>query len=532
VGDIYALKNYFCSLPGNINAMMITMKYRCAGLYIFFASLFLCLQPGAHAQHAGKISVSYSIDTVWQTIHNFSASDAWACQFAGNWPDEKRNRIADWLFSMDTLADGSPQGIGLSMWRYNIGAGTAEQGDSSGIKDEWRRAASLDSKAKEAMDRIRSQNWFLKAAKERGVKQFLGFFNSPPVQLTINGKGYASKGKCNISSSNYKAFARYTVKAIKQIKQSTGIGFNYISPVNEPQWDWSDGGQEGCPYNNTEISGLVKSLNAEFLKNNISSKIVVPEAGNHKYLLKGSDKPGKDNQVADFFDPLSSNYIGDLPAVAKVIASHSYFTTSPASAAVALRKQIKEHIAGVKNIEYWQSEYCILGDNEGEINGSRRDLGMNAALYVAKVIYHDLVAANASAWQWWLAVSPYNYKDGLIYIDKDKANGSLYDSKMLWAMGNYSRFIRPGMQRIEVGASSQEVCVSGFKDPDNGMLVLIFVNTSSDQQPIAFNSQELPVGKGLATYTTGKTTNLQKSIVMMDQLVIPAESVVTVIINK
>ena len=25
-----------------------------------------------------------------QTIHNFAASDAWACQFVGNWPDEKR----------------------------------------------------------------------------------------------------------------------------------------------------------------------------------------------------------------------------------------------------------------------------------------------------------------------------------------------------------------------------------------------------------------------------------------------------------
>lgn len=312
----------------------------------------------------------------------------------------------------------------------------------------------------------------------------------------------------------------------------TGIGFNYISPVNEPQWDWSDGGQEGCPYNNSEISGIVKSFDSVFLKNNISSKILITEAGHHRYLFKETDKPGKDNQITDFFSPSSSNYVGNLPAVAKVMASHSYFTTSPVSDAIVLRNQIKERIAQTKNIEYWQSEYCILGDNAGEINGSKRDLGMKAALYVAKVIYHDLVAANASAWQWWLAISPYDYKDGLIYIDKNREDGNFYDSKMLWALGNYSRFIRPGMQRIEVNIPAKEICVSGFKDPRTSVVVLVFVNSSAEQQPITLNNQQLTANQELATYTTSKTANLQKDIVTADHLIIPAESVVTVIVNN
>ena len=508
------------------------MKYRCAGLFMSFIILFLCPQPGIHAQDTGKISVQYNIQATRQTIHNFSASDAWACQFVGNWPDEKKNRIADWLFSLDTIADGSPRGIGLSMWRYNIGAGSAEQGDSSGIKDEWRRAASFKSDGIEAKKKIQSQNWFLVAAKKRGVTQFLGFFNSAPVQLTINGKSYASKGKCNISDSNYKAFAQYAVAAIRQIKKVTGAGLNYISPVNEPQWDWSDGGQEGCPYNNSEISNIVKSFNSEFLKQNISSKILIPEAGHLRYLLKETDKPGRDNQVTDFFNPSSSNYVGDLRTITKVVAAHSYFTTSPASQAVTLRNRIKESIAQTKNVEYWQSEYCILGDNAGEINGSKRDIGIKAALYVAKVIYYDLVAANASAWQWWLAVSPYDYKDGLIYIDKNKNDGNFYDSKMLWALGNYSRFIRPGMQRIEVGTSSPEIYVSGFKYPNKNITVLVFVNTTAERKSITLNNNGLPAGKTLTTYTTDMSTNLKKEMVMANQLIIPAESIVTVIVNN
>lgn len=54
------------------------------------------------------------------------------------------------------------------------------------------------------------------------------------------------------------------------------------------------------------------------------------------------------------------------------------------------------------------------------MEGGKVDLGMDAALYMARVIHTDLTVANAAAWQWWLAVSPYDYKDGLIYVDKNK----------------------------------------------------------------------------------------------------------------
>ena len=81
---------------------------------------------------------------------------------------------------------------------------------------------------------------------------------------------------------------------------------------------------------------------------------------------------------------------------------------------------VSNKISSVPDLAYWMSEYCILGGNEGEINGNGRDLGMKSALYLAQVIHQDLVIANAAAWNWWIAVSPYNYKDGLIYIDKNK----------------------------------------------------------------------------------------------------------------
>jgi hypothetical protein len=487
-----------------------------------------------HGQESEPTPLVIDAAKTYQTIDNFAASDAWACQFVGNWPEQKKNAIADWLFSMDTLANGNPKGIGLSMWRYNIGAGSAHQGQNSGIKDEWRRTASFANGKDGESARLQAQNWFMMAARKRGVKQFLGFFNSPPVQLTKNGKAFANKGICNIDSSNYTAFARFAVDAIKQVQKTTGITFNYISPVNEPQWDWSDGGQEGCPYSNKEVSSIVKSFNQAFISNRIATKIVLPESGHLKYLQKDDDKPGKGNQIHAFFNATSPLYIGNLPSVSQSIASHSYFSTSPYDTGIALRAAIKKSIDSIKGLGFWQSEYCILGDNAGEINGTKRDLGLDAALYVAKVIHQDLVAANATAWQWWLAVSPYDYKDGLVYIDSNKADGNYYDSKMLWALGNYSRFIRPGMKRIDIASPAGDLLVSGYKNIQDGKLVVVIVNTAATGKAIKLNKEKGSVGTGkkMITYTTDAVKNLEKNIVAAGHMIVPAKSVVSVIIDR
>lgn len=35
---------------------------------------------------------------------------------------------------------------------------------------------------------------------------------------------------------------------------------------------------------------------------------------------------------------------------------------------------------------------------------------------MARVIHYDIVVGGASSWQWWLAISPYDYKDGLVCV--------------------------------------------------------------------------------------------------------------------
>lgn len=499
-----------------------------------------CLLGGpAMAQPTGA-PLTLTIDTrqTYQIIENFGASDAWSCQFVGGWPDAKREAIADWLFSMDTLANGQPKGIGLSLWRFNLGGGSTQQGDASGIRDEWRRGESFfDEDGSYNWKRQAGQQWFLRAAKARGVQDFLAFYNSPPVQMTRNGKAFAGeKGVSNIDAAKYTELADYTVKALRGLYQQTGVHIRYISPVNEPQWDWSDGGQEGCPYTNQQISELVKSLSMRMLEARLKkTRIVITEAGHLKYLLKDDDKPGKGNQVDDLFAAGSANYIGNRPLVDEVIAGHSYFSTAPYAAGVDLRKALAAKVASVPGLRFWQSEYCILGDNDGEINGSRKDTGIRSALYVARTIHTDLAVANATAWQWWLAISPYNYKDGLVYIDKEKTDGRFQDSKMMWALGNYSRFVRPGMQRVAANlpGAPDNCFVSAYHDAKKKRIVAVIVHSGKEARTIdlqTITGKTTRKINNITTYTTsaGERLAMQRTTGVVT---IQPESIVTLVLG-
>ena len=72
--------------------------------------------------------VTINAGKTYQTITGFGASDCWNPSYVGKYWTNSREKITELLFSSEIQA-GSPKGIGLSMWRVNLGGGTAEQGD-------------------------------------------------------------------------------------------------------------------------------------------------------------------------------------------------------------------------------------------------------------------------------------------------------------------------------------------------------------------------------------------------------------------
>lgn len=479
------------------------------------------------------ILVKVNPQKTFQTIEHFGGSDAWAGQFVGNWPDEKKKAIAKLLFSKNVDKSGQPEGIGLSLWRFNIGAGSTEQGKESGIKDEWRRAESfLNNDGSFNWEKQAAQMWFLQEAKKYKVDKFLGFTNSPPVQFTSNKKAFATDGKPNLSPEQYDNFAHFLTEVVKGIRQKTGITLDYLSATNEPQWDWSDGGQEGTPFDNEHIAGINKALSKRLLAAKLPTQISIAEAGQLNYLYGPFNKPARGSQIEDFFQKSGKYYLGDLPNLNKSIAGHSYFTTSPYKEASQIRTQLAANVSKIEGLHYWMTEYCILGDNAGEIEGNGKDLGMKSALYVAKVIHNDLVNGNATAWHWWTSISAYNYKDGLVYIDKNKTDGNYEESKMLWAFGNYSRFVRPNAKRIEVSVGKvnpEKLLISAYFDQKSKQTVMVVINASDTPSQLLIEG--LNYKKAIA-YQTSENANLKPSILKnVNDLTISANSVITFVFN-
>lgn len=531
-----------------------------AGLFQLLFCLSACVKKGAQpdppvsdnciyqgvdtCEQNITTAITIHLNSVKQTIHSFGASDCWTTKFFGKWADaSKKNQIADLLFSMDTTADGSPKGIGLSLWRFNIGAGSFEQGDTSDIATDWRREECfLNVDGSYDWTKQAGQQWFLQAAKQRGVAYTLGFSLSPPVFMTKNLRAFNGivGNKMNIQDGKMEDYAGYLAEVTKHFQ------FDFLSPVNEPQWQWGQptgASQEGTQATNEEITQLTKLLSQKL--SGASSKVVVAEAGSWDYLA-GGNTDGRGDQIAQFFSASSPQYIGNLSNVAHTISGHSYFTTCPDNDMITKRQSVVAKLNQVDpQLQVWQTEFGILGNICGIYNGSPRNTGIEYGLYVAKVIHHDLSILNTSSWQWWLAVSPYNYSDALVYInapngsinvDGTKQDGIVHDSKQLWSFGNFARFIRPGMKRVEVGVegvndlltAANSLMVSAYKDEASKKLVCVIVNPKNSERTFNLKGDGMEIkGNVLNAYTTSATDNLKKTVVAAGDINIPPRSIVT-----
>ncbi len=405
-------------------------------------------------------------------------------QKLGAWKEEAKQRVADLLFSQDS-------GIGLSCWRFNLGGGINPR-----ITHPWRTAETFETApGSHDWTRQAGERWFLRAAKARGVPQFLAFAVSPPTSMTRNGLTFTSPdgGTTNLKAGFEPRFAGYLADILQHFRDNPNeaerIAFNYVSPVNEPQWEWDGHTQEGCRYSNRDIKNVVRALAKDLEKRRLRTEIVVVESGSLPDMWSPNEKMTKK------YATLYGNYIDDLAGDAEVrpflgrrLGYHSYGSDRLNGPLVSHRQRLREKMKAYPDWRLWQTEYCILDGAEGQ-GGSGRDLGMSTALEVARIIHFDLSLANASAWQWWTAVSPEDYKDGLVYTDYKKRGDAetIYPSRLLWTLGHYSRFVRPGMRRITLEGDSHDaggLLGSAFKDPTARRAVLVYLNLSSHMQKV------------------------------------------------
>lgn len=450
---------------------------------------------------AAQDKVTINPDSRHQTMEFFGAADAWSGNFVGKyWNEDRKKEIADYLFSQEFDASGNPVGIGLSIWRVNLGAGTEEQSGAD-IYPYQRRAESYMKSDGSGYDwgKCAGQEYFMQAAKERSCNQFILFSNSPLVQFTENGKGYSSyDNKCNLRPDCYDAYAKYLVDVTAHLMDK-GYNIPYISPINEPQVDWYQPTQEGTPWRNGEMFKMITALDKALSESSKfeDTRIFIAEAARFKVLythpeeqLKRFDSdtlecPGK--QLYTFFDTQSPYYIGDLKHVDNEFTAHPYHNHFSSDELREVHRSAKKEIDRY-GIDLHSSEWCLL-PSEQQYGGITADWGkgnhgdIQAALMMARIIHSDFVDTEAVSWCYWKGMELYgNY--ALIALqgtDGDvHKSGYVTANKMLWALGNYSRFVRPGYTRIALDGADELDRIAGtaFVSPDGKQIVAVFVNSS------------------------------------------------------
>ena len=439
----------------------------------------------------------------YQTIESFGASGSWWSQYAGCWPEADRNRIASLLFDPDC-------GIGLSAYRYNLGAGSADSGKGN-YWNEYRRAQSFET-APGVYDWGKDAGavWFLQEVTRRGCQEVTLFCNSPLERLTLSGMGQLNPGTVsNITPDRYAEWAAYCCDVAEHFL-SLGVPVKYLSPINEPQWEWStNNGQEGCHFEPEAIGGVYAAFLTALQQRPALQHLELtgPESGE----WGGKTQLYVSAMLAD-------------PAVRahmSAIDCHSYW--SNAESKTAFRRFADEHFPE-KRIR--MSEWCEM------VHGT--DPGMDSAIVLAKCVWEDLTLLNATHWCTWVGVAPKGYHDGVIHAWQEE-DGSVHvmPLKRLWAYGNYTRFVRPGYVRVDVQGAQEllPVAFDGLQD-GRAQRVIILINESTEPRSAALEGCTEGF-TALQVHETSDAHDLDKVYdgPVLPSVTLPGRSVVTLVLH-
>jgi glucuronoarabinoxylan endo-1,4-beta-xylanase len=247
-----------------------------------------------------------------------------------------------------------------------------------------------------------------------------------------------------------------------QTKASEGIPLIALSAQNEPDWvaEW-----ETCEWTPAELTTFIRDhLGPELRARSPETRLLAPESANWDSLASYA------NAILD--DEDAREQVG-------IIGVHDYGGTPYAYAAPADNGK-----------EFWETEI------------SYHDFtGIDVALQTANAIHEHLTLAQVNAFHYW-------------WLLNDNPDGALFSAGQLnpqgYALGQYSKFIRPGFHRVASTplAPSAGVVASAFFDTAGGKLVIVAVNSNATAVEQTFGIAGSGV-TSMVAWTTSESESLE-----------------------
>ena len=202
-------------------------------------------------------------------------------------------------------------------------------------------------------------------------------------------------------------------------------------------------------------------------------------------------------------DPISLADVG-------IIAGHDYVTNN------AVGDTNAPAVVASYGKAVWETEVALLSGSDSTIaNG----------LYYGKRIYLFMTVAQVNAWHyWWLIAGNGVGNQGLL-------DNNASTTKRLFAVGQYSRFVRPGYYRMDA-TNTGPALISAYKDTVAGNFAIVAINTNSSTINQTFTLTNFATVTSVTPWITSATLNLasQTAVAVTNSAftyTLPAQSIVT-----
>jgi glucuronoarabinoxylan endo-1,4-beta-xylanase len=132
------------------------------------------------------------------------------------------------------------------------------------------------------------------------------------------------------------------------------------------------------------------------------------------------------------------------------------------------------------------------------------DATMTSAITMATDIHSALTNAKATAWCYWWLLGQNADNEGLVGY-----SGNTTITKRYYALGNWSKFVRPGWIRMTTNTTSvpSGMLITAFKSPTNQNLDIVVVNNSGSSVTLTATVSNMAMST-VTPYVTSATQNL------------------------
>jgi len=284
---------------------------------------------------------------------------------------------------------------------------------------------------------------------------------SPPGNLKDNGD---MNNGGHLNASEYDTWAS-TLAAFPAIyKQHTGDDLWGISAQNEPDFVAS---YRSCIYDADQMNAFIKVLGPKLQALTPAVKLLAAEPDVWSHTWDNGDRYG----TAIEGDATVSGLVD-------IIATHDYGANVQSTTRPSPPANLSHHI--------WQTEATYTAG---------ADIG--PALDFDRCIYAAVTSGGASGWVYWWTPEFMN------------GGSTANPPKRVYAMGNFSKFVRPDYVRVDISGVPSAVQIVPFANPADGTLVIVALNSGNSAQQASFFVSGTAWPDSVTPYVTSSSSNLQ-----------------------